>query len=400
MKKFFAICVALVLCVAAFAQEPEKSDDIIRGPYEKNALLDNCFLGGGLGFNFPLNNVLSGNLDFGFGFPAGYVYGGKWLHPTYGARIGLLAGNGGHFNGGKNFTYFALPVDFLLNASNLFWGYKYGRLYNFIPYVSLAPLFGGNGVSFGFGGGVQNTFRLNDYWNAVVDLRSILGGGKVGYDEGGFLFYNTLTFGVQFNFPKNTFTRAADASAADAAAATAAATPDTVVVTKVDTVVVKAAPDTVVVKAAPDTVVVEAPKDTVVVTKVDTVVVKEPVSAVDVAPEEVSKAISELRHIRFPSGKPVLDANAKANLDIVADWLKSDSSIKLEIAGHTDSTGNPNYNMKLSERRAAVVVDYLKSRGVSDSQLYAKGYGPNKPIADNSTEEGREANRRVEFMVL
>ena len=399
MKKFFAICVAFVLCASAFAQEAAQSDDIIRSPYQKNELLDNCFLGGGIGFNFPLDGVLSGTFDFGFGFPSVYVFGGKWLHPTYGGRVGLIGGMLGHFNGKENATYFAMPVDALLNASNLFWGYKYGRLYNFIPYASLAPMFGGNGVSLGIGGGVLNTFRIDDYWQAFADLRGILGGGTVADDKGGWVFYNTLSLGVMFNFPKNTFSRV-EASAADAAAAEAAAAPDTVVVTKVDTVVVAAAPDTVVVQAAPDTVVVAAAPDTVVVTKVDTVVVKELVSAVDVAPEEVSKAISELRHIRFSAGAPTLDANAKANLDVVADWLKGDPSIKLEIAGHTDSTGDPNYNMKLSERRAAVVVDYLKSRGVSDSQLYAKGYGPNKPIADNSTEEGREANRRVEFMVL
>ncbi|WP_231561154.1 OmpA family protein [Sphingobacterium sp. T2] len=68
--------------------------------------------------------------------------------------------------------------------------------------------------------------------------------------------------------------------------------------------------------------------------------------------------------------------------------------------GHTDSTGEEKYNIWLSEKRAASVKKYLEDGGVSASRITTKGYGPNKPIADNKTPEGRQKNRRVEVVIL
>lgn len=88
-------------------------------------------------------------------------------------------------------------------------------------------------------------------------------------------------------------------------------------------------------------------------------------------------------------------------LDRVLGLLRQDETIIIEIAGHTDNTGDPAINHILSERRAAMVKSYLMQRGIAASRLRAKGYGENKPMASNDQElEGRELNRRVEFFVV
>lgn len=80
--------------------------------------------------------------------------------------------------------------------------------------------------------------------------------------------------------------------------------------------------------------------------------------------------------------------------------LTNNSSLKIEISGHTDNKGSDVYNLDLSMRRATAIVKYLIENGVDAQRLQAKGYGETKPIASNETEEGRQINRRVEFTIL
>lgn len=101
-------------------------------------------------------------------------------------------------------------------------------------------------------------------------------------------------------------------------------------------------------------------------------------------------------HFKHDSAE--LTLNAKEILDgvagnIVAYPQKND----IEVQGHTSSEGSNSYNMKLSQRRAKSVVDYLKMKGVTN-RLIAKGYGETQPIADNRTEAGKSENRRVELI--
>ena len=74
-----------------------------------------------------------------------------------------------------------------------------------------------------------------------------------------------------------------------------------------------------------------------------------------------------------------------------------DINAKVEISGHTDNVGNDNANQLLSEQRAKAVYEFLVNEGCDPKLLQWKGYGKNKPIADNQTEEGRQKNRRVEL---
>jgi OmpA-OmpF porin, OOP family len=87
-------------------------------------------------------------------------------------------------------------------------------------------------------------------------------------------------------------------------------------------------------------------------------------------------------------------------LDKVAEGLRKHPRLRVEVQGHTDSTGPAQYNMTLSQKRAESVQDYLVSKQVPAGQLVAKGYGPTKPVASNATKAGRAKNRRVVMLVL
>ena len=71
----------------------------------------------------------------------------------------------------------------------------------------------------------------------------------------------------------------------------------------------------------------------------------------------------------------------------------------MEIGGHTDNSGSASYNKQLSEKRAHSVYAYLITQGLNPARLSTKGYGSDRPIADNATEAGRQTNRRIEFMI-
>ena len=87
-------------------------------------------------------------------------------------------------------------------------------------------------------------------------------------------------------------------------------------------------------------------------------------------------------------------------MDAVADLLGACGDIQLEIQGHTDSQGREIMNEQLSQARAQSVLNELRARRILTSNFTAKGYGETQPIADNGTEEGRNANRRIEFKLI
>jgi outer membrane protein OmpA-like peptidoglycan-associated protein len=106
--------------------------------------------------------------------------------------------------------------------------------------------------------------------------------------------------------------------------------------------------------------------------------------------------------IYFDTNCPAIKANSYALLRQYAEALKTGlASVKLEIGGHTDSTGPASYNLTLSKRRAQAVKDFLVfAYGVEDNRLIVKGYGESQPIASNRTKTGQSKNRRVEFKVI
>lgn len=110
--------------------------------------------------------------------------------------------------------------------------------------------------------------------------------------------------------------------------------------------------------------------------------------------------IISLKGVHFKTNSAELTPASTAILDEAVATLKRRSTIRVEVAAHTDSRGSAAYNLALSNRRAKSVRDYLVAHGIDPSRLTVRGYGESKPVASNATPEGRAQNRRVELRVL
>ncbi len=111
---------------------------------------------------------------------------------------------------------------------------------------------------------------------------------------------------------------------------------------------------------------------------------------------ELERVREIIRGVTFERDSAVLTQSAKTVLNVVANRLIR-APVKVEVAGFTSSTGKAEHNLELSQRRAEAVRDYLIRRGVNPDNLTAKGFGMADPIASNETQEGRNANKRVEL---
>ena len=113
---------------------------------------------------------------------------------------------------------------------------------------------------------------------------------------------------------------------------------------------------------------------------------------------EVTKTINYAAHnVYFNTGSTKLLSKSFAALNEVVKVLKDNTSLNLKIDGHTDNVGGDDYNMKLSDGRAASVKAYLVNKGIDAGRLQSEGFGETKPVADNNTAAGRQKNRRVEM---
>ncbi|MDA5093318.1 OmpA family protein [Aliiroseovarius sp. KMU-50] len=128
----------------------------------------------------------------------------------------------------------------------------------------------------------------------------------------------------------------------------------------------------------------------------------DPVLGLPTAEECVSdiNGLMAVNKITFAPGSANIEASASDTLEKIAEVLKTCEDVRMEIAGYTDSQGREEMNKALSQSRAQAVLGALLVRRVLTSNLVAKGYGEKDPIASNKTEEGREANRRIEFRLL
>ncbi|MBT8424281.1 MAG: OmpA family protein [Silicimonas sp.] len=120
-------------------------------------------------------------------------------------------------------------------------------------------------------------------------------------------------------------------------------------------------------------------------------------------PEECVELINvagNKRKITFAPSSSDIEADAMATIDAIADILRDCQTVQIEISGHTDSQGREVMNQQLSQARADAVLNAIMARRVLTSNLTARGYGEDQPIADNDTESGREANRRIEFQLV
>jgi OmpA-OmpF porin, OOP family len=107
-----------------------------------------------------------------------------------------------------------------------------------------------------------------------------------------------------------------------------------------------------------------------------------------------------LEGVTFASGKAVINPESYPRLDAVVEYMTYKKSARIEISGHTDNQGNPKTNKALSEKRAQACREYLVGKGIEGSRIEAHGFGDERPIAPNDSEEGRQLNRRIEATEL
>ena len=105
-------------------------------------------------------------------------------------------------------------------------------------------------------------------------------------------------------------------------------------------------------------------------------------------------------NLNFATGSAALNTEAQKEVDNLAAILKAYPGVKVEIAGYTDNTGDAASNKQLSHKRAGAVMGRLIAQGIDASRVKAMGYGQENPVADNSTEEGRAQNRRIEVQLV
>lgn len=107
-----------------------------------------------------------------------------------------------------------------------------------------------------------------------------------------------------------------------------------------------------------------------------------------------------LQGVQFETGKATITPESFPRLDSVVEYMTHKKSARIEISGHTDNVGNAGRNKKLSDKRAKACRDYLVSKGIARDRIATVGYGAERPIASNDSEEGRQQNRRIEATEL
>ena len=120
----------------------------------------------------------------------------------------------------------------------------------------------------------------------------------------------------------------------------------------------------------------------------------------DEVPKEVAKFTGTIEGIYFDTNKSTIKSKSRPKLDQAVEVLKKFPTIRIEISGHTDSTGSREHNMELSAARAEAVKDYLVNKGIDASRITTRGAGPDSPVDTNDTKAGRAKNRRIEFKIL
>ena len=334
------------------------------------------FLGAGAGFNFGFdglkfeNRIQSHN---GSGF-AGDFYAGGWLNKTIGLRGGYQG-----FNISDTYSVFGNTKYNYIHADALF------RIApNLVPYVH-----GGwqsaISSSIGGGAGLLVPIRITNHLSLIPDLRATMSPNKVyGIAQPGLAVTLSATMGLSVNFGGKSG-KAAKSEIEDLSVPVMSQNIPVTSVEPAENVVEQ--PE----KKDADEQAGDANEQAGAVS-VQVVEEQKPVE-----PEVKPDAEASMRCVvYFNTDSSALRSEALPELDKFADFLKANPATKAEIAGYTDSTASDAYNLKLSERRANSVYNYLINKNIDASRLNCTAFGSSNPVGSNATPEGRQENRRVE----
>jgi outer membrane protein OmpA-like peptidoglycan-associated protein len=120
----------------------------------------------------------------------------------------------------------------------------------------------------------------------------------------------------------------------------------------------------------------------------------------DELPKEVARFAGVIKGIEFDFAKATIRKESNKVLDDAIKVLKQYPELRIMVSGHTDNVGEPQKNVELSQERASSVKEYMVGKGIEAGRIETRGAGPNEPVADNSTDKGRQENRRIEFKLL
>lgn len=120
----------------------------------------------------------------------------------------------------------------------------------------------------------------------------------------------------------------------------------------------------------------------------------------DELPKEVARFAGVIKGIQFDTGKATIRKESNKVLDDAVKVLTQYGDLRIAISGHTDNVGESQKNIELSQARANSVKEYMVGKGIATGRVETRGAGPNEPVADNSTDKGRQENRRIEFKLL
>lgn len=128
--------------------------------------------------------------------------------------------------------------------------------------------------------------------------------------------------------------------------------------------------------------------------------VVEKVQLAQLTKEEQAIVKTAFDNLEFEAGKAVIAAKSLSSIDTLAQVLMKKKEFKLYVSGHTDNVGKPVSNQKLSESRAKAIKEYLVNKGIAAERIFTEGFGDKRPIAPNTTPEGKQKNRRVELKII
>lgn len=372
MRKFITFMVACLMATAMFAQESNRDANgkIQFGPYETNSFFSNWFVEVGGGVNVPVDAVSNifrkdAKAEADFGGLALYGNVGKWFDPCFGARIGwqgLTSGRlsfpneAGEFipNHVENFVWWPnddnlafhyIHGDFMVNASNLFAGYKERRAIDIVPYVTTGVVFNKNASSFALGGGVQFPIRVSNTVSIVPQVQALGLNDKI-FGGQNIVLQTTATVGVRINLGKKNWTRVATTGGEWAARVAEA-----VAAKELADKALKSQ------KANLD----KANEDIARLTNENAKLAAENERLKNVEPAKVN---FDTATFYFEIGKAVLSPEQLAQLDYFAEnVIKNSGKVKFCIAGATDTaTGTAKRNAELRKARAEYVCDYLANK--------------------------------------